>query len=745
MKETNENFNLSDLNGRPLRLLIGGSPCVPAGTKIKVKEGYKNIEDICIGDEVLTHKNRYRSVLATMNRKTDSLYYIKFNGSEVLKITGNHPLYILRNNEFQWIETKDVKVGDFVTCNINQENNDGDDYSDEDLWLMGRLLADGYRDKTRKRVFFSVAKKKIEEFEHHINNAGYHYYIIHKDRSAPEYVIENETFYEKCLIFTDGAINKYVPDVIIDLQPNKLKLFIDGYLSGDGHLRKNRKETYMWSTISFDMVLSLAMAIAKIHHKYPTVTKKIEKNNVKQWSDGRISKTSDSYNSQIALQTLRTSQKVVEDKLCIPIKNIEKYEYDCDVYNISVDEDESYTVNNVIVHNCTHWSICQKQNREVTNEGEGWELFLNYVIAKEKFKPDFFLYENNNSISKDIKAEISKALESPIQMINAALVSAQQRKRIWVHNIPNVEQPEDRGLVVNDILEQGLVEEEMYYYIKRATPAKKEDSTKSIRCASIHETGSSQEHRVYSTYAKSVNLMANGGGQGAKTGLYTTPVKLEEIDLEYWKGGLGKPNEPKLLGMIKNEGVYRNGKQPSQQYRIYDANSKGICLNTGKSTSGIYMYKTDNENVVPIYYVKDNKIVINGTMQDINIPDGAYVVRKLTPVEAERLQTLPDNYTYTENGSDSQRYKMIGNGWCAEVVAWILSHIDIPKDYPVEVLSMYDGIGTGRYVLDKLGFTNITYKAYEIDKPAMEVALKNYPDIIECGDAFQVREGHWKY
>jgi len=392
---------------------------------------------------------------------------------------------------------------------------------------------------------------------------------------------------------------------------------------------------------------------------------------------------------------------------------------------------------------CTKWSICQKQNRETTNEGEGWELFLNYVIAKEKFNPDFFLYENNHSISQDIKDEISKELGQPIQMINAALVSAQQRKRIWVHNIPNVEQPEDRGLVVKDILEDDIVEEELVYYIKHTSKKDMTDITKPIRVGDIH--GNSQEYRVYSPYGKSVNLMANGGGQGAKTGLYMTPIKLEEIDPYYWKGGIGNNGEPKLIGMIKNNGTYLNGKQPSQQYRIYSGEDKGICLNTGKNTSGIYIYKTDNENVAPVYYVKDKTIIIDGEKYHINLPDGCYVVRKLTPIEAERLQILPDNYTYAEGIKDSQRYKMIGNGWCAEVPMWILSHIDIPKDYPIEVLSMYDGIATGRYILEQLGFTNITYKAYEIDEYAMKVAMKNYPDIIQCGDAFKVRKEDWVY
>lgn len=68
----------------------------------------------------------------------------------------------------------------------------------------------------------------------------------------------------------------------------------------------------------------------------------------------------------------------------------------------------------------------------------------------------------------------------------------------------------------------------------------------------------------------------------------------------------------------------------------------------------------------------------------------------------------------------------------------------IPKDEEIIVLSMYDGIGTGRYCFDKLGYKNIRYFAYEIDKYAMEIAQSNFPDIVQCGDAFQVREDGWR-
>ena len=118
--------------------------------------------------------------------------------------------------------------------------------------------------------------------------------------------------------------------------------------------------------------------------------------------------------------------------------------------------------------------------------------------------------------------------------------------------------------------------------------------------------------------------------------------------------------------------------------------------------------------------------------------------RFITVKEAARLQTLPDNYcrVLTKN----QAYKALGNGWTAEVIIYLLSYAlkGVPKDEQIIVLSMYDGIGTGRYCFDKLGYHNIKYYAYEIDKHAIQVANSNYEDIIQCGDAFQVREENWR-
>lgn len=87
---------------------------------------------------------------------------------------------------------------------------------------------------------------------------------------------------------------------------------------------------------------------------------------------------------------------------------------------------------------CTYWSIAQTKGRETEPSGMGWELFLNFLIALEKYTPDYFLYENNKSMSKAIKAEISRRFGFDPVLINSSVVSAQNRQRFyWVGKRPN--------------------------------------------------------------------------------------------------------------------------------------------------------------------------------------------------------------------------------------------------------------------------------------------------------------------
>lgn len=84
-------------------------PCVPAGTLVATTNGYKPIEKVSVGDQVLTHCNRFQTVQKTMSRVSDHYYSVKGLGVPGLCLTGEHPLLVWRNNEAQWIPAKELK------------------------------------------------------------------------------------------------------------------------------------------------------------------------------------------------------------------------------------------------------------------------------------------------------------------------------------------------------------------------------------------------------------------------------------------------------------------------------------------------------------------------------------------------------------------------------------------------------------------------------------------------------------
>lgn len=113
---------------------------------------------------------------------------------------------------------------------------------------------------------------------------------------------------------------------------------------------------------------------------------------------------------------------------------------------------------------CTYWSIAQSPDkRETTASGKGWELFSQYVRALHEAKPKYFIYENNYSMSPDIRESITDTFGFEPELINSALVSAQNRQRLyWVgmregnrYCKVRIPQPKDKGILLKDILGGG--------------------------------------------------------------------------------------------------------------------------------------------------------------------------------------------------------------------------------------------------------------------------------------------------
>ena len=266
---------------------------------------------------------------------------------------------------------------------------------------------------------------------------------------------------------------------------------------------------------------------------------------------------------------------------------------------------------------CTYWSIAQTKNRETVASGMGWELFSQYVRALHEAKPRFFLYENNKSMSAAICASITETFGFEPILINSALVSAQNRQRLYwcgirqadgTYKKADIQQPTDRGILLKDILEtNALTWQEKAY-------------TFTTRCQSAIIDNTLEKHQ-HTMVAEPVNITKDG--------------KAGTLRATYYKDGV-----------------------------------RNLIANSIDKKTCVAMRVNEATKAVPIYEVKDGFITVNGNKYPIKLVDGFYIIRKLTVRECMRLQTVPEWYEWPV--SKSQAYKMLGNGWTVEVIAHLL-------------------------------------------------------------------------
>lgn len=349
-------------------ILTYSFPCVLPGEKVKTTCGYKKIEEVNEGDMVLTHEGRYKRVSMLMQKMASEYYSIKAVGAANLRLTANHPLYILRDNKLEWVQVADLKKGDYLVYNINQKAEDTE-LDNATLWLLGRYVADGLiNPRHHNSVAFAVGLGKEAEFDFKAP-AEYRnrWKIYHK--SCDEYRIADKRLKDLCAQFGSGAKNKRIPQWVIDLPKDKLQSFFDGYIAGDGHIRKHGNGTQvMFTTVSENLFLGLEEIVMKLYGIIPSVS--IRKDNRKETFN-------DSYNAQFTLER-QLFQKTDGRYAYALVKKTELIEQETPVFNLMVDGDNSYTVQNVIVHNCQDLSLAGQhagmEKGGSTRSGLLWEV-----------------------------------------------------------------------------------------------------------------------------------------------------------------------------------------------------------------------------------------------------------------------------------------------------------------------------------------------------------------------------------
>lgn len=445
---------------------------------------------------------------------------------------------------------------------------------------------------------------------------------------------------------------------------------------------------------------------------------------------------------------------------------------------------------------CTYWSIAQKNNRETEASGLGWELFSQYVRALHESEPDFFIYENNKSMSNAIRESITKAFGFEPICINSALVSAQNRQRLyWVgkrnedgsYSKVEIEQPADRGILLRDILNYGVclnetssqksrtvdahmgrLENNLIPRINHPNPAKQQHDCivepVSVRLrgrngiakyeARIdYKSGVITAERVCEV-AESVCVAERGryvngninqhfeARDDGKTNTLTTVQKDNNIAEQDWFGNVETEfaipskfdgdipvkaiSASDSIGDMVGNNVDRKTcvAEPIEMTEIHIRNNAHIVINdnairgvqdkNNASCAECFYEFTDRksntlttahtpkiiENIsnalgyaiacefdsngnptraisasdgktYTVYKVNCGQITINESTYPIKLNDGFYIIRKLTVGECKKLQTVPDWYEFPV--SNSQAYKMLGNGWTCSVISHLIN------------------------------------------------------------------------
>ena len=338
-------------------------------------------------------------------------------------------------------------------------------------------------------------------------------------------------------------------------------------------------------------------------------------------------------------------------------------------------------------------SPCQSFSFAGRQEGfkdERGELFWEFMRVLEETKPKYFLLENVR-MKKEHERVITAELGVQPLCINSALVSAQNRERLYWTNIPRVFLPENKRIYLKDILECGCVDRDKSYcidahYFKGGNvenyfkKARRQLVFSCMRVGDADIKGHDSVKRVYAKEGKSPTLTTMQGGHrepkvycGAFRGRYKIDGVRQDHKMKV--AGLtdqqlelrfdGKTNtlttvqKDNVVVNVCEDIVEFNDNQRQKIEKIKTSTDKSNCVTSALGRGG--------SSTEYLTSVKKKTLACGDTKY----------WRKLTPLECERLQTLPDNYT--QGVSDTQRYKMIGNGWTVDVIAHILKNLAQPE------------------------------------------------------------------
>ena len=443
-------------------MICGGSPCFIEGTLVLTENGYIPIEQVKVGNKVLTHTGKYEEVLDCMTNEAINLMAVYASPSEVIYCTPSHPFYIRRYNrkwdsqngkytrvfdDPEWITAENLHENDYVGTVVNNIEElpqwDGYDYyqnqahktmihknelskyfNEIDFWyIVGRYMGDGWlKTYDEKSIIICGNSPEIRQITERLDRLNINYCVVHQN-TCDRVQIVNKEIYLYLQQFGHGASNKHLTKDILNLPVHLLKSFLEGYVDADGTFTQGR---YKISSVSRRLIYEIGQCIVKAY-KRPFSIYFISRPKTHQ-IEGRIVNQRDFY--QICWKPSMDKQDHAfyeNGYIWSPIRKIEKETSNELVYNLEVEKDHSYIVQNIIVHNCQDFSVAGKQ------AGSMWKC----KNCHEKYNPLTVHFDKRDSCPKCGCKDLDKT-RSSLLVEWLRIIRAKKPKWAIYENVKNI-------------------------------------------------------------------------------------------------------------------------------------------------------------------------------------------------------------------------------------------------------------------------------------------------------------------
>ena len=421
-------------------------PCFVAGTLVLTSAGFKKIEDITDEDYVLTHTNTFQKVVKPMKRLYNGeMYKLNAMSFDEIVCTPEHPFYVRErkkvwdktirryHREFdspKWVDAKDLTKNHYLGIAINQnsqlpnwsgvedkrfndivlKNELSKHLNNPSFWyLMGRYVGDGWKKngKTGNGIVICCGGRNEDKLIDTMNELEIKF-CVDADRTVRKYIISSNELNSFVDRYGYYAYGKKIDDETMNLPVEFLKSFIDGCMDSDGYIDKNG--LYKIGSVSKELVYGIGQCVAKVYNRPFSIHK--TKRNPQTIIEGRVVNQKDSYELRFKPTDSKQDQAFYENGyIWFPIKEINTFTDECYVYNMEVENDNSYTANGCIVHNCTDISNAGKQAGLTEGSGTRSGLLWECRKAIEVKRPKYLLMENVKAlVGKKFIGEFEKWL-----------------------------------------------------------------------------------------------------------------------------------------------------------------------------------------------------------------------------------------------------------------------------------------------------------------------------------------------